>query len=174
MFLLKPTAQALDPAAAGDGKDSEVVGYSRRLGRDEVSQGLVVQSFGLRPLLPEGMKNRTHGRPGVIRVHFNIVTHAIGGEKAIDRLRGQQVLLDDLLQERLGVVEQFFRFRPDLRILEDLWIAPPQLPGMKKRRPVDGWYDALKRDRIQHARAEKGRLWDVQRRPVAWEPALSR
>src|SRR5438094_6725040 len=105
MFLLKPTAQALDPAAAGYGKDSEVVGYSRCLGRDEVSQGLVVQSFGLRPLLPERMKNRTHGPPGIVRVQFNIVTHAVGGEKTIDRLRHQQFLLDDLLQERLGVVE---------------------------------------------------------------------
>ena len=45
---------------------------------------------------------------------------------------------------------------------------------MKKRRPVDEWHDALKRDGIQHAGAEKGRLRDVERRPVAWELALSR
>ena len=111
-----------------------------------------------------------HRRPAFIRIQLNIVTHAIGGEKTIDCLRRQQFLLDDLLQERLGIVEQFFCFRTDLRIIEDLWIAPAQLPCVKKWRPVDEGNNPLKRHGIQNPDAEKVRLRNIHRLPVTGQP----
>ena len=170
MVLLKSATQRLDPDTAGDRKGSQVVGHSRRLGRDEVSQGLVILPFGFRPLLPESVEGRMHRRPAFIRIQFNIVTHAISGEKAIDRLRHQQLLVDNLLQESLSIVEQFFRFRTDIRIIEDLWIAPAQLPCVKKWRPVDEGNNPLKRHGIQNPDAEKVRLRDIHRLPVTGQP----
>jgi len=44
-----------------------------------------------------------HRRPTFIRIQLNIVTHAIGGEKNIERLRRQKFLLVDILEDRLGI-----------------------------------------------------------------------
>src|SRR5439155_24368524 len=57
------------------------------------------------------------------------------------RPRRQELLANNLLQQLLRVVEQFLGPRADGRVLQDLGIAPAQLPGMKERRPVNERHD---------------------------------
>ena len=84
------------------------------------------------------MQGREHPRARLVRVHLDvIVVDAVGREQADDAPGGEQLLLDDALEHRLGVVEELGRFRAGFFVLENGRVAAFHLPGNKERRPVD-------------------------------------
>ena len=80
------------------------------LGRDEVGEraaGLAAFPVGL--LAEEVEARRAHRAARGVGVEFDVVADGIGGKEAVDAARGDQVLLDDVVEQRIGFGEELAR-----------------------------------------------------------------
>ena len=93
-----------------------------------------------------------------VGVELDIVADRAGGKEAVDAARGDQVLLDDAIEQRVGFREELARLLALLRVVEDARIDAFQPPGVEERRPVDELAERGQREVVEHAHAgELGR-----------------
>src|ERR1700732_2868903 len=125
-------------------------------------------------LLAQHMKSCQHLRTRLVGIQLNVVAYAVRGPEPINTLRDEQPPFHDILEQVLCVLEQLPRLLSDFRIIENLGETPSQLPGMKKRRPIDVTRQFIKRLRGDHSPSSK--FWYIDRRrcPIDRSPALSR
>ena len=106
-------------------------------GRDEVDQraaGLAAFAVGL---LAEEVKALLHLGARVVGVELDVVAYGVGGEKAVDATRGDQLLRDDLVEQGVGFGVYLACLRSVLRVLEDAGVNAFESPGVEEGRPVD-------------------------------------
>ena len=146
-------AQFLEADAAGDGEGADVIGQAGLLRRDEVGEraaGLAAFAVGL---LAEEVEAVEHLCAGAVGVELDIVADGAGGKEAVDAARGDEVLLDDAIEERVGVGEDLARLRALLRMVEDARVDAFQAPGVEERRPVDELAQRGQGKVVEHADA---------------------
>src|ERR1017187_6304055 len=103
------------------------------------------------------MESLQHRLARVVRVQFNIVAHGVCGKEAVYPTRRNQVLLDDDVQESIGIGEDLTRLLTLLLVLKNSGIDAFQSPCVKDRRPVDEFAQRRQRKVIEHADAgERG------------------
>ena len=55
----------------------------------------------------------------VVRVELDVVAHGVRREEAVDAARGQQLLVDDLVEQPCASAKSFARLLALLRVVED-------------------------------------------------------
>ena len=124
-----------DPAR--DGEAPDVVGQPRRLGRHEIGQRPIRYAVAVLSLLPQRADGGDDLRTGLIGIHLDVVADRIGGEEPDDTVGGEPFVGDDLLEHHLRIVEQLARGLTHARGVEDIGVAPLDLPGREEGCPVD-------------------------------------
>ena len=157
--------ERFDAQSRGDREHAEIIHAAALPRRDEIRHGVAGFLVGSRQLLPQRVERREQ-MARFVRVDFDVVLHAVRGEKSDHGARFEQFFAHDASEQLLPVVEQLFRFRADAFLLENFRINPAQLPGMEKRRPVDVGNDFFERHRIVHARSEERRPRRLVRGPI--------
>src|SRR6202041_2141395 len=149
-------AEGLEADAAGDGEGSDVVGEIRFAGRDEVSEraaGLAAFAVGL---LAEEVETREDCRARFVGVELDVVSDGTGGEQSIGSAGGDEILLDDLIEEGVGFGEYLARLRYLALVVEDAGVNAFQFPGVEEGLPVDVLADRGEGKATEDADARKG------------------
>src|SRR4030095_2912098 len=98
---------------------------------------------------------------------------AIRWPEAVDGAGANQLLLDDAIEQRAGVLEQLARGATVLRMFQDCGKPSLQFPGGEEERPVDVRDDVGELD-IDHRRTRKRRNGDRGGSPLQLQPFLLR
>ena len=88
-------------------------------------------------LLTQGVEGGDLRFPSLLGIDHDVVALRLRRPEADHALGRERALRHQLLQHRLGVVEEGLGGRSDLLVGEDRRIPPDQLPGGEERRPVD-------------------------------------
>ena len=120
------------------------------------------------------MEALLHLGPRVVGVELDIVTHGVGGEKAVDAAGGDQLLRDDLVEQGVGFGVDLLCLRSVFRVLEDAGVNAFESPGVEEGRPVDEVAQGGQGKVIQRAYAGERRRGDVFRSPLDRRPAFAR
>ena len=86
-----------------------MIGQAGLLGRDEVGERAAGLAAFLVGLLAQEVEALEDCCAGFIGVEFDVVADGVGGEEAIDAARGEQLLRDDLIEQRVGFGEELAR-----------------------------------------------------------------
>src|SRR5690606_21173805 len=142
----------------GGGDESSDVNYNPDVYvSDEIGQGVVRLACSLDGLLPQVM----HAPEwlAVLVVQLDVVMiDLVGRPETEDGPGADQLLVDQLAQDRLGIVEQRAGGFADHFIVEDARVLADQVPGDEERRPVDVLFQNVEVDVFQHLAAEEARL----------------
>src|SRR5919108_1168032 len=93
--------------------------------------------------------------PRDVGVQDDVIAVAIGRPEAINALGGEQALVDDALQEFLGVGIQLARRLAIFGMIEDLREFSLELPGHEEEGPIDIRSDRVQRHIIDQSTARK-------------------
>ena len=122
--------------ACGDGEAADVVGETAVVWGAEVGEGAVGGVVFFLHLLPEEVEGGDGILVGVVDV--DIVAVAVGGEEAVDGTGGEEVFVDDALEELFGVVEDFAGAVAEFAFLfEHVGVGAVDIPGPEVGHPVD-------------------------------------
>jgi hypothetical protein len=110
----------------------------------------------------------------VVLVDDDVVVDRIRRPEGVHPLRGEELLVDDPLQQRLRVVEQVAGGVAVGGMLEDRRVAPLQLPRGEEERPVDVIGELGEVDSLEIAPADEPRRRDLVIVPVVLEPVRTR
>ncbi len=146
MHLFKFSDLFVDADTGGAGETTNGVTFTTLFRCDKVCQAVVELAFRLLALLAQEVKGSKHFLTFARFVQLDIITYRIGGEEADDSVGLEPLLIDNLLQHRLGVVEELTCLFTLGGIVEDLWIASLELPGVEEEGPVDIGGDLLQGD----------------------------
>src|SRR5438045_2082921 len=127
--LLKALEVRLESVNA-DGKPADPI-LSVRIDKIRKAQVCPALAF-LHLLAKEGQ-----ARPVIAGEHEHVVTLALAAPKTDRRLGRNPAFGNDLVEHRIGVLEQTARTLSDDRIFKDRGVGAGQLPRAKKGRPVD-------------------------------------
>ena len=111
-------------------------------------------------LLPQHREAHQLAAPRVVFVDDDVVADGVGGPEAVDAPRGQQLLGDDPVEQRLRVVVQLARRGAVLGVIEDRREPALQLPRGEEERPVDERHEIFERH-VDAAAAEEPRDGNV-------------
>src|SRR2546423_9614048 len=105
--------------------------------RHEVGEAIIRLAVGLLNLLTKEMKRRQHLGSRFVGVKLDVVADAVRGKQTIDASWMKPFPAYDLVEQLLRVGKEFASFFAMFLVVQDCWIAAAQLPGVKKRRPID-------------------------------------
>ncbi len=89
----------------------------------------------------------------VVGVELDVVADGAGGKEAVDAACGDQIFLDDVIEESVGIGEELARLLALLFVLEDARVDAFESPGVEERRPVDEFAQRGERKVVEHADA---------------------
>src|SRR5688572_28717833 len=165
MVLFKTGAERVNANSRRYRERAEIIFQAGRFWRHIIRQREIVLSVRLYHLLAQGVEGGQHVRTGLIAIQRDIIANAVGRVKTVDTPCSQKLLGHNLFQQILCVIEQFLRLGTDGRIVENSRIPAAQLPRMKKRYPIDEWYEAVQRNRLQDTKSRKGRCRNIPGTP---------
>ena len=135
--FLEPLEVRLEPVDSDRKAADPVLAF----GIDEVGEAHVRSALALLHLLAK----EGEAGPVVAGEDEDVVALALAAPQADGRLRRDPALGDDLVEHRLGVVEQAAGALADDFVVEDRGIVAGQLPGAEEGRPVDRGLEVAKR-----------------------------
>lgn len=130
VLSLEFLGEGVDFLAGGDGEGTDGIDTAGFLGRDEVGQGVVRLALGFLGLLAEGVEGGED--VAVLVVEIDVVAVALRAPEGEDAAGGEELFLDDLLQEDLRVVEEGLGLGADEFVLEDGGVAATQFPRVEE------------------------------------------
>ena len=117
-------------------------------------------------LLTQEVEPFEHRPSRGVGIQFDIVLHGGGGEEAIDAARRDQVVRNDLVEQRVGILKKLTRLDALRLVVQNARVDALQAPGVEERGPVDESAQGGEREIVQHADAgELGRR-DVPGAPL--------
>ena len=112
-------AQLLQADAAGYCERADVIGQPGFLWRDEVGERPArLAPFPVR-LLAEKVESIENFFSCAVGVEFDVVADCAGGKEAVYATCGDEVLLDDAVEESVGIGEELAGLLTLLRVLKD-------------------------------------------------------
>ena len=131
----------LDADACGDGKEPDVIGLAA-LGRHKISQA-AIGAFHAVHHRPLGLQ--TQGRPPhqhlaarLVGVDLDrVVVHGVGGQELEDTVGAEPAAFNGALQEAFAVRKNARGLTAHDVVAQDVRELAGQVPGLKKRRPVN-------------------------------------
>ena len=133
LFLL------FSPQTRSHRKQAHVIGSLGLVGH-KVAQTTVGSSLWFDGLLAQAMPGHHRLLTGLVGIQHNVVTHALRRVQAHHRVGSEPTVGDDFFQHRLTVGVHLFRLDPHHRVLQDGGERTGQIPGLKKRRPIDEFF----------------------------------
>ena len=102
------------------------------------------------------MEALEHVGAGGVGVELDVVADGVGGEEAVDAAGGDEVLRDDVVEERVGFGEYLARLLALLGVVEDARVDAFEAPGVEERRPVDELAQGGEGEVVEDADAGEG------------------
>lgn len=152
--------QFIGSKTRGNAEGSEIIVSLAVVWGDEVSEG-VAGCIGAAALLSEGAEACLDGGAGVVGVEDDIVTVAVCGEEAVDAVRLEFFVFDDIAQHDLCVVKEFLCALTDDGVLEDGGVRAVEFPCTEEGRPIDEGDEFCEGKIFEDAHTEEGGLWDI-------------
>src|SRR5690554_3097733 len=129
--------------AGGDRKATHIITQVRAFRCHEIRQGHHWLARGFLVLLAQVVQDGEFLFAGLVGVHHNIVAPAIGWPEADHATGTDSLLLNHLLEQFLGVVEQVAGGFSTLGVVENRRVLAGDVPGDKERRPVDVFHQLV-------------------------------
>src|SRR5262245_54774957 len=101
-----------------------------------------------------------------VRVDDDIVDVARGGEETIGRTGTKQLLVDDLVKQLIGIVEELASGFSKIRVFKNARELTFELPSEKERRPVDVFAKFGERSIARFPSAKETGFRNLDRLPV--------
>ena len=135
-----------------DGEHAQIVGHAALARRDEVGQRQIRPLVRDDLLLPQHREAFELASPRIVGEHHDVVAVRARRPERVDAAGGQQLLVDDAIEQRFRVLVELARGRTVLRMLEDARKATFQLPRREEERPVDEPGDLCERQIVEEPR----------------------
>src|SRR5262249_47141464 len=120
MILFELLAERIQTIAGADSEGADIVGNSRRFRRNEIRQCQIELALRLAGLLSQRMDGRERATSRFVGIDVNVVAGAICSPEAEYAARLKDTLMNDCLEQALGVLEEFLRFIADDSVFQDL------------------------------------------------------
>ncbi len=153
--------------AGGHREKAHVVVHAAVRRGDEVGEAKVWVPGAFLGLLAEHVKPRNGIPGGALRTNLDVVGPGpAGGKKAEDAIGGNEIVANDLVEEDIRVLEKALGFLSRGGRVENVGIFSLELPGKKKRGPVDVGPQRLDRDGLEDGDAQFRRCGSFIAAPV--------
>ena len=131
-----------DTDTRGDGKQTDVIRNARGLGCNKVGQTLIGSSntinHRLFSLLPQSVISKSDFAASLIGVNLNVViVDTVGWQNRHHTIGCQPTAIDDFFQHGLRFAINIARGLTHHRISQDRRERTGQIPGLKKRTPIN-------------------------------------